>query len=378
MSKDPKTTTLTFEQSALQPVLQALQGAIEKRTTIPILANVRLEANGLGVDFTGTDLDIDLRASCGCTVEGHLGGATTLNAGLLHDIVRKMADGAQIRLEWSDDGGQATLRSGRSRFQLQTLPASDFPDIAVGEMPHHFALPAKTLARLLDKTTFAMSTEETRYYLCGIYMHEKDGQLFAVSTDGHRLARASMPLPEGAAGMPGVIVPRKTVGELAKLLKASKADSIAVALSAAKIRFEAGAVTLTSKLIDGTFPDYERVIPARNDKRATFDRDDFAKAADRVATISSEKSRAVKISLADGSVSLSVRSSDAGEAEETLTVDYDGAPLELGLNSRYLADVLAVLDGDTVNLALGDAGSPTLFTTPADEAFLAVLMPMRV
>ncbi len=273
------------------------------------------------------------------------------------------------------------LRSGRSRFQLQTLPESDFPDITAGEMAHGFKLPAGELKRLIDKTQFAISTEETRYYLNGIYLHtiDVDGRpmLRAVATDGHRLARVDTAAPQGSVGMPGVIVPRKAVAEIQKLLEDGESE-VMVELSATKIRVATAAVVLTSKLIDGTFPDYQRVIPAGNDKRLTVDKGDFAASVDRVSTISSERGRAVKLSMADGRMTLSVTNPDSGSATEEIEVDYDASPLDIGFNARYLMDIAAQLDGDTALLKLADPGSPTVIQDREGASALYVLMPMRV
>ena len=228
------------------------------------------------------------------------GGATTVPAHMIYDIVRKLPEGSQIVLDASGDRASLTIRAGTSRFSLQTLPESDFPDLAAGEMTHKFTLPAKDLKRLIDKTQFAISTEETRYYLNGIYLHVagsgKAQKLRAVATDGHRLAQVELDAPKGAEGMPGIIVPRKTVGEVQRLIEDLDAE-VAIELSQTKIRFTIGDVVLTSKLIDGTFPDYGRVIPAGNDKTLIVDKPEFEAAVDRVSTVSSERGRAVKLAL---------------------------------------------------------------------------------
>jgi DNA polymerase-3 subunit beta len=244
-------------------------------------------------------------------------------------------------------------------------------------MSHRFEISAGELRRLIERTQFAISTEETRYYLNGIYLHAMDGKLRAVATDGHRLALAEVMTPAGAAGMPGVIVPRKTVSELQKLLTESE-QMVGIELSGVKIRVSSGAIVLTSKLIDGTFPDYQRVIPQRNDKLLTVERDDFARSVDRVSTISSERGRAVKFALGEGKLTLSVNNPDAGQAIEELAVDYEANPLEIGFNARYLLDIVGQLEGDTATLKLADAGSPTLIQDREGAASLYVLMPMRV
>jgi len=274
-----------------------------------------------------------------------------------------------------------SLRAGRSRFTLQTLPESDFPDLATGEMTHSFKIAAADLKRLIDKTQFAISTEETRYYLNGIYLHTadsaKNATLRAVATDGHRLAQVELPLPQGAAGIPGVIVPRKTVAELQRLIENSK-DEVAVELSVGKIRFSIGDVVLTSKLIDGTFPDKPRQIPANNDKVLSVDKKDFEAAVDRVSTVSSERGRAVKLSITGGRLVLSVTNPDSGSATEELEVEYEADPLDIGFNSRYLLDIAAQIEGEVAVLKLADPGSPTLIQDKEAKGALYVLMPMRV
>jgi DNA polymerase-3 subunit beta len=272
------------------------------------------------------------------------------------------------------------LRAGRSRFALQTLPDSDFPDLAAGEMTHHFTVLAADLKRLIDRTQFAISTEETRYYLNGIFLHSAGPQssfLRAVATDGHRLAQFDLPAPDGVAGMPGIIVPRKTVGELQRLIEEPEGE-IRIELSQTKIRFTVDHVVLTSKLIDGTFPDYARVIPLGNDKRLAVDKADFAAAVDRVSTISSERGRAVKLGLSSGKLLLSVTNPDSGSATEELEVEYDSEPLDIGFNSRYLLDIAAQIQGDRAVLRLADPGSPTLIENGDSKDALYVLMPMRV
>jgi DNA polymerase III subunit beta len=302
-------------------------------------------------------------------------------AHMFYDIVRKLPDGSQIVLEASGDRAVLAMRAGRSRFTLQTLPESDFPDLAPGEMTHSFKLSAGDLKRLIDKTQFAISTEETRYYLNGIYLHAagsgKAQTLRAVATDGHRLAQMELPLPSGAAGMPGIIVPRKTVGEVQRLIEDAEAE-IAVELSQGKIRFTIGDVVLTSKLIDGTFPDYGRVIPLGNDKQLVVDKKDFEAAVDRVSTVSSERGRAVKLSLNGGRLVLSVTNPDSGSATEELEVEYESDPLDIGFNSRYLLDIASQMEGEVAVLKLADPGSPTLIQDKDAKGALYVLMPMRV
>ncbi|MGH6852842.1 MAG: DNA polymerase III subunit beta, partial [Methylocella sp.] len=352
---------------------------------------VLLRAEDQALLLKATDLDLEVIERLAADIGSP--GATTVPAHILYEIVRKLPDGAQVSLESDGESGQLRLRSGRSRFNLQSLPDSDFPDLATGELGHAFNLAAGDLKRLIDKTQFAISNEETRYYLNGIFLHttDVDGHMMlrAVATDGHRLARVEIPAPDGANGMPGVIVPRKAVSEVQKLIE-DPGQEVRVEISAAKARFtfgpsmnsgqahSAGQVVLTSKLIDGTFPDYVRVIPSGNDKRLIVDRAPFAAAVDRVSTISSERGRAVKLAVAGAKLTLSVTNPDSGSATEELDVDYDSSPIDIGFNARYLLDITEQLDGDTVLFKLADPGSPTLVQDRDGAAALYVLMPMRV
>ncbi|MEA2982532.1 MAG: polymerase subunit beta [Alphaproteobacteria bacterium] len=370
---------VTVERAELLKSLGHVHRVVERRNTIPILANVLVRAEKSALSLKATDLDLEVIESIAAEVSP--AGSTTVPAHMFYEIVRKLPEGSQVVLESSSDRAVLAIRAGRSRFTLQTLPESDFPDLAAGDMTHKFTLAAADLKRLIDKTQFAISTEETRYYLNGIYLHvagaAKSQTLRAVATDGHRLAQTDLPVPAGAAGMPGIIVPRKTVIEVQRLTEDSESE-IAVELSSAKIRFSIGDVVLTSKLIDGTFPDYARVIPSGNDKELVVDKKDFEAAVDRVSTVSSERGRAVKLSLTGGKLILSVTNPDSGSATEEIEVEYDGDPIDIGFNSRYLLDIAAQLDGEVAVLRLADPGSPTLIEDKDAKGSLYVLMPMRV
>ncbi|NRG16507.1 DNA polymerase III subunit beta [Rhizobiales bacterium] len=370
---------VTLERTDLLKSLTHVHRVVERRNTIPILSNVLLRCDGGELRLKATDLDLEISETVPAMVEQP--GATTVPAHMIYDIVRKLPDGAQVQLETSSDNATLEIRAGRSRFALQMLPEADFPDLTAGEFSHVFTLPAGALKRLIDSTQFAISTEETRYYLNGIYFHTVEtpgGERFrAVATDGHRLAQAEMPAPSGSSGMPGVIVPRKTVGEIQKLLEDPEAE-VKVEISEAKVRLTTASVVLTSKLIDGTFPDYGRVIPQNNDKLLQVDREEFKEAVDRVSTISSERGRAVKMALSEGRMVLTVINPDSGTATEELAVDYEADPLEIGFNSRYLLDIAAQLDKDTAHFRFADPGAPTLIQDDGSEDALYVLMPMRV
>lgn len=370
---------VTLERSHLLASLSHVHRVVERRNTIPILSNVLMRTEEGHLSLKATDLDIEAQETVPAVVERP--GATTVPAYMFYDIVRKLPEGSQVCLEASGDGATLSISSGRSRFSLQMLPESDFPDITIGTFSHSFSLEAGALKALIDRTQFAISNEEIRYYLNGIFLHTVDGPsgpLFrAVATDGHRLARADVAAPEGAVGMPGIIVPRKAVGEIQRLIEDPKAE-VTVELSDAKIRLSVGDVVLTSKLIDGTFPDYSRVIPQGNDKVMRVAKSEFAEAVDRVSTISSERGRAVKLALAEGHMTLTVVNPDSGTATEEVIVEYDAAPMEIGFNARYLLDIAGQLTSETVVFRLADAGSPTLIQDDGDAATLYVLMPMRV
>jgi DNA polymerase-3 subunit beta len=370
---------VVLERTNLLKSLSHVHRVVERRNTIPILSNVLLVADGQSLSLKATDLDLEITEATAAQVER--AGATTVPAHLLYDIVRKLPDGAEVMLRTDDDGNAMAVVAGRSSFRVQCLPQNDFPQLSAGTFTHGFDVPAQQLKLLIDKTQFAISTEETRYYLNGIYVHtiETDGalRLRAVATDGHRLARAEIDAPSGSEGMPGVIVPRKTVSELQKLLDGVE-NPVRAELSDSKIRFTIGSVVLTSKLIDGTFPDYQRVIPTGNDRQLLIDRESFARAVDRVSTISSERGRAVKLSLGEGQLTLAVNNPDSGSATEELAAGYEADPMEIGFNAKYLLDVAAQLGGSEAKFMLADAGSPTLIYDTGDESTLYVLMPMRV
>lgn len=369
---------LSIEREALLRSLSHVQSVVERRNTIPILANVRMQAANNALAMTATDMDLEINESVAANITAE--GAITVPAHTLHDIVRKLPDGSDVELTVNAEGTQMVVKAGRSQFKLSCLPVNEFPEIGAGDLPVSFALPAADLRALIDRTRFAMSTEETRYYLNGIYLHaaDQDGVsvLRAVATDGHRLAMFDMPLPAGAENMPGVIIPRKAIGELRKLVD-DAADSINLSLSEGKIRFSFDHVVMTSKLIDGTFPDYSRVIPQGNDKVVEVDPKMFSSAIDRVSTISDGKSRAVKIALNGKVMTLSASSAEAGSATEEVEVNGE-TDIEIGFNARYLLDITSQIGGEGCRMTLADPASPTIIQDNGDASSLYVLMPLRV
>jgi DNA polymerase-3 subunit beta len=370
---------VTIERAALLKAMSRAQGVVERKNTIPILANVLIEAEGGRVSLRATDLDIEVIEEIPGAVEKP--GAVTVAAHLLHEIVRKLPEGAQLAMSSDPTTGRLDVVAGRSRFSLATLPREDFPVMASSEYSCSYVAPAPVLRRLFDKSKFAVSTEETRYYLNGVYLHVASEAgapvLRAVATDGHRLARIDADLPDGADAAPGVIVPRKTVGELRKLLENDEAE-ITVSVSETKIRFSVDGLVLTSKVIDGAFPDYTRVIPTGNTRRMEVDAADFAAAVDRVATVSQERSRAVKLAMDHDRLTLSVNSPDAGSAAEELVVAYPDEPMEIGFNAKYLLEIAGQVDRENAVFLFNNPGDPTLVREGDDVSAVYVVMPMRV
>lgn len=368
----------TIERSQLLKSLNHVQSVVEKRNTIPVLSNVLLSAKGESLVLKATDMDIEITEDIKAEVEKE--GVTTAPAHMLYDIARKLPDGTQVEFSYPDDDGHLSVSAGRSKFSLACIDAQDFPAMAEDALPCNFSIAASELKGMIDRTKFAVSTEETRYYLNGIYMHahSQDGVdvLRTAATDGHRLAKVEVPLPAGAKVMSGIIIPRKTVAEIRKLIEEVE-DNIAISVSETKIKFAFENVVLTSKLIDGTYPDYERVIPTDNDKLLEIDVLEFKAAVDRVSVVS-ERSRGVKASLTKGKVVISASVPEAGSGVEEVEASYEAQDLEVGFNFRYLLDILQEVKGDTVQFSMKDGASPTVVQDIADKSALYVLMPMRV
>jgi len=372
---------LKADRATLLKALAHIQSVAEKRNTIPILANVLIAVQGGKLTLTATDMEIAIVEEVAAT--GSRDGATTAPASVLFEIVRKLPDGAEVELDQAGGDAPLALRAGRYATSLNVLAVDDFPSMTAGALPHRFTIPSVVLRGLIDRTRFAISTEETRYYLNGIYVHTAKGEdgekLRAVATDGHRLARVETELPPGASGIPGVIIPRKTVAELRKLLDEA-GETVEVGLSETRIQFTVGTMVLTSKLIDGTFPEYERVIPRDNDKIMRVGKRDFSDAVARVAAISQERSRPVKLSLTRGLLTLSAASPDQGTAKEELDegrVSYESTPIEIGFQARYLNDITDQIEKD-VEFAFSDSAAPTVVRDVDSPSALYVLMPMRV
>lgn len=372
---------LKVDRTILLKALAHIQSVAEKRNTIPILANVLIEVQDGQMTLTATDMEIAIVETI--QAESLENGAVTAPASVLYEIVRKLPDSAIIELTHTSIDMPLSLRAGKYVTSLNVLDVEEFPSMTSGDFPHNFQISTEVLRKLIEQTRFAISTEETRYYLNGIYFHitnsENENKLCAVATDGHRLAKVECTMPEGAENILGIIIPRKTIYEIYKLLEEAE-ENIQIMLSDTRIQLNFGSVTLTSKLIDGTFPEYERVIPKNNTKVLRVGKQDFATAVARVAAISMERSRPVKLSLDNNSLVLSASSVDQGNAKEELDgsqVQYESTPLEIGFQARYLNDITDQIDNQ-VEFILADNSAPTIVRDVDDPSALYVLMPMRV
>lgn len=346
--------TLTIQRADLTRALSAATKVVEGRNTIPILGNVLLQAEGGTLTVTGTDLDIQVSSST--PADGTLG--TTVDAKRLSDIARRLSGDIVTMYQESDN---LIVKSGRSRFTLPTLPVADFPELVAGAPDVEFNV---DFAALVAPVKFAMSSEATRFYLCGVHLHTHGDKLRAVATDGHRLAHNSIAGPT----IPPVIVPSKTIGMV-------PAGTLSVNLSKTKIRFATADTIIVSKLIDGTFPDYQRVIPSANDNVVTVDKKELASAVARASAVASERGKGAKFTVAGDNIAVDMRADD-GTAHEDVPATYSGEPIEIGINTSYMADILAAAPGEEITIALADSGTPALFRGAGE--WVGLVMPVRV
>ncbi len=367
-----------INKKTLVQTLSHLHSVVEKRNTIPILANVLIEAKDKSLVLAATDMEIAELQSISCEVLQE--GSVTTPAHILYDIVRKLPDEAMIELE-SIEGKKLEIKTDKISFSLMCLPPNDFPDIHSGDYPEGFEIDTASLRRLIDKTLFSVSTEETRYYLNGIYLHsikEKETEVLrAVATDGHRLSRLSASLPKNAHNLEGVIIPRKTVTEIKKIID-NQDGQVKIQIAKNKIKFSLNNVIITSKLLDGTFPDYERVIPNNNSKELIVDAQEFIAAVDRVSTLSSDRTKAIKFKLSNKALEITAENPDQGSAKENISVHYNGENMEIGFNSKYLIDISRQITGANIKFMLSDKLSPTLMFDEEDSLALYLLMPMHI
>ncbi|MCY3983143.1 MAG: DNA polymerase III subunit beta [Roseovarius sp.] len=369
---------INIEKDALLKALQQIQSVVDSRATIPVLENVLIETDGDNVMLRATDLDLEVINRVAAMIE--VAGATTVSAKTLLEITRKLPPGSLVTLSTDDVSGRLEVVAGRSNFKLATLPKEDFPEIATSEFTAEFEASATDLNHVFGKSQFAISNEETRYYLNGVFLHASDTDygkvLRCVATDGHRLARIDVELPDGAEDIPGVIVPRKTVTELLRVVENTE-QKIKVYISETKIRFVSENIILTSKVIDGNFPDYNRVIPVQNNRRMEVNQGELYNAVDRVSSISSDRSSAVKFSVGNDALFLSVNALEKGMAEETVQVSYSDEPIEIGFNWKYILEIVKQIDRDNVVFLFNTSANPALLQEGNDKSSLYVVMPMR-
>jgi DNA polymerase-3 subunit beta len=370
---------LSIDRSVLLKALSHTQTVVERKAVSPILSNVLLEAEGNHLKISATDLDISIIENIPAVVMES--GSTTVSAHMFYDIVRKLPEGSEIELSEKPESNLISLKCGKTKFSLSTLNAKDFTNIKTTGLPHSFVLPASVLSHLIASTRFSMSTEETRYYLNGIYLHTKETDqrplLCTVATDGHRLALAETDQPQGAHGMPNVIIPKKTIAEISKLLDEAEGD-VEISLSHTQITFNFGSALIASRLIDGSFPDYEKIIPQNNNSSLTVSRKQFLEAVDRISTISLDKTRSVKMNVEHKHITISASTNNQGSGTEELEATYDGQRFSAGFNARYFLDIAQQIKSETIAFKISDENAPAIMKGVGEDDVLYILMPMRV
>ena len=369
---------ISVEKNNIFKSLSHVQNIVEKKNTIPVLSNILIEAKKNTLVLSATDMDISITETLNCNVIEE--GSITVSAHTLYDIIRKLPDGNEIEFI-ANEGKMFSIRSGKSKFSLSCLPKEDFPIIEIANLKSELSIESKKLLNLIEKTRFAISNEETRYFLNGIYFHKRNINnkecLCIVATDGHRLAKIDFDTGENISEIPGVIIPRKTIGELIKLLT-DFSGTVKINLDANKIIFFVDKSILISKLIDGSFPDYQKVIPINNTNIMLVKRNDFCLAVDRVSTIANERSPAIKFKLLKNIMNMTSVDSDHGLATEDIVTEYSGNEMEVGFNSKYILEMINNLDDDKITLSFNDASSPVIATEQSNPDLIYVLMPMRV
>ena len=366
----------------LLKALSHIHGIVEVRHTLPILSNIILEAKDDKLILSSTNLDI----YCSDKIKAEVlqSGEVSVSAVTFFEIIKRLPSGSEVLMIMEEGENEIRLTCGRSKFNLSTLKTDDFPIISDSDLSTNFVLSADELIRIIDKTKFAVSNEETRYYLNGIFLHKAERNsiqfLRAVATDGHRLAQYDIPLPQGAEDITGIIIPKKTIYELRKVLDDANGD-VSVSLNENKIKFSFNDLKVVSKVIDGTFPDYTKVIPQKNDKNFKTNNSDLKNAIDRVSAVAANeesKSKAIKFCIENNSLSLSVESQSKGSANEMIDVNYSGDKVDIGFNSKYIIDICNEVDGDEISISLFDSISPAIILDKTDENLFFVLMPMRI
>ena len=367
-----------IEKPVIYKALTHLQNIVNKKNTLPILSNILIEAGQNFLNLSSTDMDISIKEKINCNVIES--GSTTLNAQIMFDIIKKLPETSEVEFI-SNDSKILTIRSNVSKFSLSCLPKDEFPIIETETKGKKLKVKSQTIFKLIDKTKFAISNEETRYFLNGLYFNihpeENSSVITFVGTDGHRLATSSAYVDKNIDEIPGVIIPKKTINELSKLLSENSSD-IEIDISLNKIVFYIDNLILVSKLIDGNFPDYKRVIPSGNDKHLIINRLNLLAAVDRVSTITNEKSPSIKLKLLKNQINLSTINNENSTATEDIEVNYDGIEIEIGFNARYIMDMLDHLVGEEIKISFNDNSTPIIAQEKSSSDIIYVLMPMRV
>ncbi len=369
---------ISIEKNSIFKTLSHVQSIVEKKNAIPVLSNILIEAKDNILTLSATDMDVSITETVNCNVIDP--GSVTVSAHTLYDIIRKIPEGNEIEFI-SNDGKRFSIRSGNSKFSLACLPKEDFPIIEINQLKSELIIEAQVLLRLIDKTKFAISNEETRYFLNGIYFHKKNIEnkefLCLVATDGHRLAKIEFSDVKDLSNLPGVIIPKKTINELCKLLSDCN-TSVKINLDPSKIIFYIDKTILISKLIDGNFPDYEKVIPKNNNNILTINRNMFCEAIDRVSTITDDRSPSIKFKLLQNLMNMSSIDEKSGSATEDIETKYEGQKIDIGFNSKYILEMINNLDDEDVVLKFSDSNSPVIASESSSPNLIYVLMPMRV
>lgn len=367
---------IVVEQAVLSKALKHILGVIARKVTIPVLNNVLITAAGGVAHLTATDLDIEVTEMIDAVVDQ--AGAITVPAQMLYDIARELPQGAQISLDGKPDGTKLNISAGAAAFDLVCMPKEDYPRMPDVTMIAELQIASADLARMIDKTKMAISTEETRYYLCGIFLHVMEGKtLRAVATDGHRMAVYSVDAPPGSDHFPSIIIPSKTVSEIRRMLD-DASGVVTFGANETKLSLTVDKIRMVSKLVDASFPDYERVIPPRNGHTLTALTVDFAKAISLATIVSTAKTKAVKLSLTKNKATMSAQDSDRGSAQNDINIEFDGPDVEIGFNSAYAREMLQQVSGKELRVIILDPGSAFRFEDTEDSRFLHIIMPLRV
>lgn len=367
-----------IERNQLLRALTSATRIVPKRSEHPILLNVLLIAMDGSLKIKASDLDRELVEVIDANIKKP--GAVAVSGSVLRDIARKLPDGSEVTVSHDVKNNALRIECGRIGYVLPTMLASDFPDLNIGKITHQFSIASSDLRRMIEKSRFAISTEETRYYLNGIYMHatkhNNNDVLRAVATDGHRLALSDTDIPHGASEMPGIIIPRKTINELHRMLKDGD-DSVCVSVSQSVIHFEMGSIAFASKLIDATFPEYQRIVPKDKNHALVVANAEFMASVNRVSTISKVDGKSIKLSIENGRIYLNCSTIDGHSAADEIEADWKSNPIDISFSAKYLVDICGQIDGQHMIMQIKDSVSPVVIKDIADEKSMYILMPMR-